>query len=284
LNVKRLLPLATLAIAWCLACAPAQAKMAACAEKNALWGKFLEASGRKLSEAPPARDFAVESGCYGYETAMGRACWPSPDPIGEEGGENLYNFALNNPVKWIDFLGLDWAEYSGETVTIYGGSPPDRSKVIKKCPAASGLPGSQKPSDQSKKDSGPTPEGKYTIDMRPDANRTAPLNPDTGDLRMPKGGGIDKIPNPGKTPDGQEFTYPGWGKNRALLEPDKGTDTMGRTSIYTHDSEKGFSHGCIECKELMDHILKLKKEGKQKEFPVEVKYTDPTTAGKTKAP
>ena len=34
----------------------------------------------------------------------------------------------------------------------------------------------------------------------------------------------------------------------------------------------------------MEHILKIKAEGKQKEFPVEVKYTDPTTAGKTKAP
>jgi len=106
LNVKRLLPLAAIAVAWCLVCAPAQAKMAACAEKNALWGKNFEASGRKLSDAPPARDFAMASECYGYETAMGRASWPSPDPIGERGGLNLYVSVENSPTNYVDPLGL----------------------------------------------------------------------------------------------------------------------------------------------------------------------------------
>jgi len=76
-----------------------------CAGKNALWEKFLEASGRNLSEDPPARDFTVESGGYGYETAMGRACWPSRDPIGEEGGVNLYGIVGNDAVGSVDFLG-----------------------------------------------------------------------------------------------------------------------------------------------------------------------------------
>ena len=79
--------------------------MAACAEKNALWGKNLEASGSKLSEAPPARDFAVESESYGYETAMGRACWPSRDRIEEQGGLNLYGMVGNMPVNYNDVLG-----------------------------------------------------------------------------------------------------------------------------------------------------------------------------------
>jgi len=79
--------------------------MAACAEKNALWGKILEVSGSKLSDAPPARYFAVENEGYGYETAMGRACWPSPDPMGEEGGENLYEMVGNEAVNSIDDLG-----------------------------------------------------------------------------------------------------------------------------------------------------------------------------------
>jgi len=80
--------------------------MAACAEKNALWGKFLQASGRKLSDAPPARDLAVESEGCGYETAMGRACWPSRDPIEERGGMNLYGMCYNNSINAIDLLGM----------------------------------------------------------------------------------------------------------------------------------------------------------------------------------
>ena len=79
--------------------------MAACAEKNALWGKFLEASGSKLSDAPPARDITVESEGYGYETAMGRACWPSRDPIGETGGVNLYGMVGNDAINIFDVLG-----------------------------------------------------------------------------------------------------------------------------------------------------------------------------------
>ena len=33
--------------------------------------------------------------------------WISRDPLGEEGGLNLYGYVLNNPVKFIDPLGLD---------------------------------------------------------------------------------------------------------------------------------------------------------------------------------
>ena len=90
--------------------------MAVCAEKNALWGKNLEASGRKLSEDPPALDLAVENDGYGYETAMGRACWPSPDPIGERGGVNLYWIVGNNAVNSIDYQGwfeLDTRNWGG---------------------------------------------------------------------------------------------------------------------------------------------------------------------------
>ena len=101
------------------------------------------------------------------------------------------------------------------------------AKVIKRCPASSGNVGSQKSREQDKQGKGPTPEGKYKIDLRPDGNRTAPVNPETGDLRAAKGGGVDKIPDEGKTSNGGSYTYPGWGKNRALLEPEKGTDTNG---------------------------------------------------------
>jgi len=41
-----------------------------------------------------------------YDPTLGR--WQSRDPIGEEGGMNLYGFVGNNPIWVVDPLGLDW--------------------------------------------------------------------------------------------------------------------------------------------------------------------------------
>jgi len=41
------------------------------------------------------------------KTASGIPYWPSRDPIGEEGGVNLYAFVYNCPFGWIDYLGAD---------------------------------------------------------------------------------------------------------------------------------------------------------------------------------
>ena len=40
-----------------------------------------------------------------YDPLTGR--WPSRDPIGEDGGENLYGFCYNNPQYWFDYLGRE---------------------------------------------------------------------------------------------------------------------------------------------------------------------------------
>ena len=40
------------------------------------------------------------------KTASGIPYWPSRDPIGEEGGENLYGFVGNDALNWVDCLGL----------------------------------------------------------------------------------------------------------------------------------------------------------------------------------
>ena len=40
------------------------------------------------------------------KSASGIPYWPSRDPIEEEGGENLYGFVGNDPIYWIDYLGL----------------------------------------------------------------------------------------------------------------------------------------------------------------------------------
>jgi len=40
-----------------------------------------------------------------YDPETGR--WPNRDPIGEQGGINLYHFNWNDPIDWIDPLGLN---------------------------------------------------------------------------------------------------------------------------------------------------------------------------------
>jgi hypothetical protein len=50
-------------------------------------------------------------GC-GYKTAPGRSNWPNRDPIEENGGLNLYNYTLNEPVSKFDPDGREpWIPY-----------------------------------------------------------------------------------------------------------------------------------------------------------------------------
>jgi hypothetical protein len=51
----------------------------------------------------------VDSARAGYDPTIGR--WLSRDPIGEEGGINLYGYVANDPINWIDPLGLDTQHY-----------------------------------------------------------------------------------------------------------------------------------------------------------------------------
>jgi hypothetical protein len=76
--------------------------------QNSRRGFFSEPSGRGTWECIVTLKFA--SGCegYGYESAMGRAEWRSRDPIGEEGGVNLYGYVGNDSINRFDPLGLDF--------------------------------------------------------------------------------------------------------------------------------------------------------------------------------
>ena len=50
-----------------------------------------------------------------YSPELGR--WLSRDPIRERGGVNLYGFVLNNPLFWLDNLGMSGVENC--TIKIY---------------------------------------------------------------------------------------------------------------------------------------------------------------------
>jgi RHS repeat-associated protein len=58
------------------------------------------------------RDRDTDTGWYNYRyryynPTLGR--FMQPDPIGLAGGDlNLYRYVRNNPVNWVDLMGLDW--------------------------------------------------------------------------------------------------------------------------------------------------------------------------------
>jgi RHS repeat-associated protein len=220
--------------------------------------------------------------CYGYrfyDPSSQR--WLNRDPIGENGGLNLYDFVSNDPLRYIDILGLDWIEYTGEKLTMYGGNLGDRSNPKQSCKATSGLSGFQAPQNTGLRDKGPIPEGDYSVNLAPDPNRVARADPNSGELTPHKDGGIEMIPKSYIRKDGSEVSYPGWGTWRAKLNPKSKTDTKKRSSFYLHNSKKGYSHGCIET---CDGLLKAMKEYRDagnKGIDVRVGYSDSSTYGGT---
>jgi uncharacterized protein RhaS with RHS repeats len=53
-----------------------------------------------------------------YDPVTGR--WPSRDPIGEKGGINLYGMVQNNPVSYVDVLGLAKAKKDCKILIVAG--------------------------------------------------------------------------------------------------------------------------------------------------------------------
>ena len=92
-------------------------------EYNA-WGRvmFFDQNGNKINNQQSTignrylfqgREYDSETGLYNfrarwYMPEIGR--WISKDPIGISGGLNLYIFCENNPISFIDPLGLDYID------------------------------------------------------------------------------------------------------------------------------------------------------------------------------
>lgn len=119
---------------------------------------------------------------------------------------------------------------------IYTGTTLNWLSQKKTYKATSGLIGTQRAKFQIEKDHGPIPEGRYQL-LAKDVGTAKSKN---GDL-VTGNEGIEALPpNP--------FLLEQWGPHRVFLKilEIKPSKAKKRSGFYLHDSEKGFTHGCIE--------------------------------------
>jgi RHS repeat-associated protein len=136
--------------------------------KYSVFGKMVEETGDSV-ENPftyTSREYDKETGNYFYRARyynpqIGK--FLSEDPIGFYGEDiNLFRYARNNPVNWIDPLGLIW-EYNQTTgqLTHIDDQTGERTE------AGTGFAGQgegrNNPDMQGVSNTGPIPQGEYTI-------------------------------------------------------------------------------------------------------------------------
>ena len=74
-----------------------------------------------------------------------------------------------------------------------------------------------------------------------------------------------------------ESFWVNWGMNRIALSPHSKTKTLGRGGFYIHDSQKLYTHGCIEVEPRFFDILRnYMKDHKRSKLYIHVKYLHPT--------
>ena len=128
----------------------------------------------------------------------------------------------------------DYLVFNGKQVVWYNGD----GGFVASYKAVSGGLDFQNKKYQNQKP-GPIPEGAYTINLSLNPNRVATRY--EGNLFY-NDVGIMKVPNWMKV----QSLNP-WGNTMARLEPVKGTNLWGReNNFYMHDSNKGYTSGCIE--------------------------------------
>ena len=169
-----------------------------------------------------------------YDPNSGR--WPSRDPIGEEGGINLYGFAWNAPTFVIDILG--WKAYM-ICNRCKGTSGPMR------CIAYDDKTGATSPpfTTNEGENRGRTPEGKYKLEPKPNSQ----MEPDNRGL-PPGNIGNGKVNGPG----GWEFPQGTPSVTRPGLKPGQPNSGF-RPTVRVHGP--GFSLACIttdQCGRIQD--------------------------------
>ena len=225
--------------------------------------------------------------------------WFGVDPMAEKHPDySPFTYTANNPIVLVDLDGKDWILSIGNKVFWYGGKTGDKSNLLYTFKATSGYKGPdingkqwnlQKAKYQNIKDAGPTPEGKYHINLKPDPDRVAKSDPKTGELVGNPSGGIEKVPesNPVQGSSNLIYTYDDWGKNRAKLSPDNVTGAKNterdNNSYYLHDSTKGYTHGCTEVETNLFDVLKEYRAKGNEKIDVIIKYpsNDHSTNGGT---
>lgn len=85
-------------------------------------GSPQHSSGRRTKRQRFRSISTPGSRCYAYQTSLGRSRWPSRDPIGEEGGNNVYGLVGNAPVNQVDVHGLYLLSVTAQLVGFHAGA------------------------------------------------------------------------------------------------------------------------------------------------------------------
>ena len=198
-----------------------------------------------------------------------------------------YVYCGNNPILLVDPNGMDWLLVTGDKVIWYGGDLGDTKDEIMAFNATSGYKNEDKNEDyqsaehQTLKNIGPTPEGLYHISLKPDPSRHAGRyqNADgTFNYKKSPDVGIEQLNYCEVDEQGEmrHFSSPDWGNQRAALTPDKVTGATNsqrdNSSYYFHDSQKGYTHGCVEVESSLFNMLAIYRAGGNTSISVQVKY------------
>ena len=160
--------------------------------------------------------------------------------------------------------------------------------------ASSGMVGFQLPRQQCVPEKGPVPSGNYAIALTED--KKPGQDDGTGICNLKPSSKIQRIPR-GKDAGDCEPYWSLWGFYRVRLEPADAETAQRckpwRGGFYIHDSEKGFTHGCIEVepgffKELLAYLaaMRARRVPLRKKLSLAVRYVAerPTNGGTKKAP